>query len=69
MRGDVDNIVPEIRGLLKRLQLFYEPWEAYAWLAMPHPLLNGKTPVQIIQDGQTHLIEQLLSQLEDGAYL
>lgn len=69
MREDVENIAPEIKSLVERLKEFYEPWEAYAYLAMPHPSLNGFTAVQLIQEGRTSEVEQVLAQLEDGVYL
>lgn len=55
-------------AIRKRLSAFYKRYEIDVWLRSPHPLLDHHRPCDLIDDGEGALVEQVIAQLEDGAF-
>lgn len=59
----------ELEWLIKQLGEVYEPDEARLWLYSRHPLLGGRSPAVLIQEGRTDEVLKVISQLKEGAYI
>jgi uncharacterized protein (DUF2384 family) len=49
-------------------ETFGERWKAQEWLATDHPLLGGRTPYEAISDGDSDLVETILTRIDHGVY-
>ncbi|MGH3442365.1 MAG: MbcA/ParS/Xre antitoxin family protein, partial [Nitriliruptorales bacterium] len=47
----------------------FEPEEARLWLYRPHPLLDGASPADCIEQERVDEVLALIDQLESGAYV
>lgn len=56
----------EMDRLLDSLSRLMKPKDVGHWLKQPNPALDGSTPVQVIERGQTDRIWRLLYFLESG---
>lgn len=54
---------------LGRLATVYKPQGAALWLDSPHRLLGGRSAWSLIQEGNIEPVEQLIDQLESGAFV
>ena len=54
---------------MDQLAELYEPDEARLWLFAPHRLLNGKTPVDRLQEGEFDEVMAIIDHLKDCAYV
>ena len=52
--------------LLDALARLMKPKEVGQWLKQPNPALDGSTPVQVIERGQTDRIWRMLYHAESG---
>ncbi|MEM7170941.1 MAG: antitoxin Xre/MbcA/ParS toxin-binding domain-containing protein [Pseudomonadota bacterium] len=59
----------ELRWVAERLADFYEPDEARLWLQSPHPQLHGERPYELINQGRTSEVLEILERLDSGVYL
>jgi uncharacterized protein (DUF2384 family) len=59
----------QLGWLIGQLSELYDPKEAHLWLFSPHKLLDGLRPFDLIQQGQTERVLQIIAQLRDGAYV
>ena len=55
-----------VRELLNEL---YTPIEAQEWMTEKQELLNGQSPAQLIADGKTAQVEDLIWAIREGAFL
>ncbi len=62
-------VVAELRWVAERLSDFYTPEEARLWLHSAHPLLDGKRAIELINEGRTREVLQVIEQLDSGTYL
>ncbi len=62
----VKRALVEMDRLLDQLSRLMKPKEVGRWLKEPNPALDGSTPVQVIERGQTDRIWRLLYFLESG---
>ena len=62
-------VIAELRWVAERLSDFYTPDEARLWLHTVHPLLNGKRAIDLINEGRTSQVLEVIEQLDSGAYL
>ena len=62
----VRRALVEMDRLLDGLARLMKPKEVGRWLKEPNPALDGSTPVQVIERGQTDRIWRLLYFLESG---
>lgn len=58
-----------LNWIAARLSEFYEPEEARLWLYRPHPLLDGASPADRIEQDRVDDVLALIDQLESGAYV
>jgi len=62
----VRRALVEMDRLLDNLSRLMKPKDVGRWLKEPNPALDGSTPVQVIERGQTDRIWRLLYFLESG---
>ena len=63
------QVIAELRWVTERLADFYEPDEARLWLQTGHPQLEGRKPYDLINDGRTSEVLEVLDRLDSGVYL
>ena len=68
-RGETEKLLLDLDYIVDQLSDFYDPLEARVWLFSRQRLLEGESPVDLIQRGDTNAIIRILDQLRDGAYL
>lgn len=56
-----------LEWLVDQLSEYYDPDEAKLWLFSRHRLLNGRTPAELIAEGDVDSVLALIAQLDDGA--
>lgn len=66
---DKQRIIAELRWVAERLSDFYEPDEARLWLQSPHPQLGGSRPYDLINQGRTSEILEVIERLDSSVYL
>lgn len=64
-----EKILLELEYIVDQLSDFYEPNEARQWLFARQKHLNGRSPAELIQAGQTDEVVRLVDQLRDAVYL
>ncbi len=62
-------VIAELRWVAERLSDFYTPDEARLWLHSAHPLLNGERAIDLINEGRTSEVLEVIEQLDSGTYL
>ncbi|MBL4574482.1 MAG: DUF2384 domain-containing protein [Opitutaceae bacterium] len=63
------TIIAELRWVAERLSDFYEPDEVRLWLQSPHPQLESQKPYDLINEGRTGEVLEVLERLDSGVYL
>jgi uncharacterized protein (DUF2384 family) len=66
------NTPPENAAFLQAVgiaALFYSPPELARWLQSPQPLLNNATPLQLLANGQTMPLFEVMQRLDAGVYI
>lgn len=66
---DKQTAMAELRWVAERLAEFYEPDEARLWLQSPHPQLSGRRPYDLIMEGRTPNVLEVIERLDSGVYL
>ena len=66
---DRQTIIAELRWVAERLSDFYEPDEVRLWLQSPHPQLHGKRPYDLVNEGRTNEVLEVIERLDSGVYL
>ncbi len=66
---DKEKVILDLEYVVDQLSDFYNPMEARLWLFSRQKLLNGKVPAQLIHDGDTDLVIEIIDQLRDGVFL
>lgn len=66
---DKQTVMAELRWVAARLGDFYEPDEVRLWLQSPHPQLDGERPYDLINDGRTRDVLEVIERLDSGVYL
>ncbi len=66
---DKQTTIAELRWVAERLADFYEPDEARLWLQSPHPQLKGARPYELINQGRTSEVLEVLERLDSSVYL
>ena len=62
-------VIAELRWVAERLSDFYTADEARLWLHTAHPLLNGERAIDLIREGRTREVLEVIEQLDSGTYL
>ena len=68
-RGDTERLLLDLDYIVDQLSDFYDPLEARVWLFSRQRLLNGNSPVNLIQQGDTDTVIRILDQLRDSIFL
>jgi len=66
---DKQTAMAQLRWVAARLADFYEPDEVRLWLQSPHPQLGGMRPYDLIVDGRTAEVLEVIERLDSGVYL
>jgi uncharacterized protein (DUF2384 family) len=59
----------QLRWVAQRLADFYEPDEVRLWLQSPHPQLDGRRAYDLIVEGRTPEVLEIIERLDSGVYL
>ena len=62
-------VIAELRWVAERLSDFYTSEEVRLWLHSAHPLLGGERAIDLINQGRTSEVLEVIEQLDSGAYL
>ena len=66
---DKQTAMAQLRWVAARLADFYETDEVRLWLQSPHPQLGGLRPYDLIIDGRTRDVLEVIERLDSGVYL
>ena len=66
---DKQTAMAQLRWVAQRLSDFYEPDEARLWLQSHHPQLQGARPYDLIVEGRTPEVLEVIERLDSGVYL
>ena len=66
---DKQTAMAQLRWVAARLTDFYQPDEVRLWLQSPHPQLAGSRPYDLIVDGRTGEVLEVIERLDSGVYL
>lgn len=66
---DKQTAMAQLRWVAQRLSEFYEPDEVRLWLQSPHPQLNQARPYDLIVDGRSSEVLEVIERLDTGVYL
>ena len=66
---DKQTAMAQLRWVAARLAEFYETDEVRLWLQSPHPQLGGIRPFDLIVDGRTAEVLEVIERLDSGVYL
>lgn len=62
-------MVGDVIDLFERLQDYYEFEDAVKWFRLPQPLLEGKTPADLISQGRAVDLHRVWDNLDAGAFI
>ena len=62
-------VLSDLHYIVKRLSEYYSAEEVRAWLYARHPQLNGERAIDVINDGRSEEVLQILERLDSGAYV
>lgn len=68
-RPETERLLLDLEYIVDLLSDFYDPMETRLWLYSRQKLLDGKRPVELIQEERTDVVLQALDQLRDGVYI
>lgn len=68
-RPDTQKLLLELEYIVDEISDFYEPQDARLWLISRQKLLDGAVPAELIQEGRTEEVIQMIDQLRDGVYI
>jgi transcriptional regulator with XRE-family HTH domain len=66
---DKQTAMAQLRWVAARLADFYESDEVRLWLQSPHPQLGGLRPYDLIVEGRTVEVLEVIERLDSGVYL
>jgi transcriptional regulator with XRE-family HTH domain len=66
---DKQTAMAQLRWVAARLAEFYEPDEVRLWLQSPHPQLGANRPYDLVVDGRTADVLEVIERLDSGVYL
>ena len=65
--GSLDRLL-KLDWIADQLGSVYEPDEARLWLFSPHAELEGRSPADLIADGRTDEVLEIIDRLQSAAY-
>ena len=66
---DRQTAMAQLRWVAQRLSDFYAPDEVRLWLQSPHPQLRGARPYDLVVEGRTPEVLEVIERLDSGVYL
>lgn len=66
---DIQTTLNMLRWISERLAEFYEPDDVRIWLHSNHPQLKNEIPIELIRQGDSSRVLEVIDRLEDGVYL
>ena len=66
---DKQTAMAQLRWVAQRLSEFYEPDDVRLWLQSPHPQLNQARPYDLIVEGRSPEVLEVIERLDTGVYL
>ena len=66
--GSLDRLL-KLDWIADQLGSLYEPDEARLWLFSPHAELDGQSPADLIADGRTDEVLEIIDRLQSAAYV
>ena len=66
---DKQTTLAQLLWVARRLSEFYESKDARVWLHSPHPQLDFEIPHEVIRNGETARVLEIIERLETGVYL
>jgi transcriptional regulator with XRE-family HTH domain len=63
-----ERILLELEYMVDQLADFYEPTEARQWIFSRQKLLNGKSPAEMIQNGEIDEVLRFVNQIRDAVH-
>jgi transcriptional regulator with XRE-family HTH domain len=61
-------IISDLRYVVDRLSELYTAEETRVWLYAKHRLLRGERPIDLIHDGRTDSVLEVIESLDEGSY-
>ena len=68
-RPETEKLLLELEYIIDQLSDFYEPKDARMWVFSRQKLLDGATPAELIQKGNTESVIAVINQLRDGVFV
>jgi transcriptional regulator with XRE-family HTH domain len=62
------TVISGLRFVVERLSDFYSPDETRLWLHAPHPMLEGKRAIDLINEGRLTEVLSIIEAMETGAF-
>ncbi len=62
-------VLSDLHYIVGRLSEYYEPHEIRLWLYAPHPQLDGKRAIDLINQNRSAEVLQILDRLDAEVYL
>lgn len=66
---DKQTTLAQLLWVARQLSQFYESQDARVWLYSPHPQLDLAVPHELIRQGETARVLEVIERLADGVYL
>lgn len=66
---DKEKILLDLEYIVDQLSDFYSPDESRLWLFSRQRLLDSRAPVELIHNGETDMVIEIIDQLREGVYL
>lgn len=66
---DTQLVLSDLHYIVGRLSEYYEPPEIRVWLYAPHPQLDGKRAIDLINDNRSADVLKILDRLDAEVYL
>jgi hypothetical protein len=57
-----------LRYYRQAMTIYHDPQDAIAWMRIPHQLLAGRAPMDVIRAGGLDAVRQLVDQMRSGAF-
>lgn len=62
-------ILADLRHVVERLEAYHAPDEMRRWLHAPHPQLAGVRPVDLVRQGRSIAVLQVIDRLHDDIFV
>jgi transcriptional regulator with XRE-family HTH domain len=66
---DKQRVIADLRWVAERLSDFYAPDETRLWLQSAHPQFRGARAYDLIVEGRTPEVLEVIERLDSGVYL